>query len=150
MKKFIWRLQKVLDINQKREKAERAKLFEVTEQLALARTQLLAQQRILQDVINQVAKDDTTQRLNKQELLLKSTKTNDSIIKNIKENITLLNEKKRKITEEFLKLKRSNEAMEKLRQKAKLEYISEQEKLMQKEMDEHTGIRFARKIAQHN
>ena len=47
MKKFVWRLQKVLEINEKRQQAKKAELFKITEKLALARANLLAQQRIL-------------------------------------------------------------------------------------------------------
>ena len=46
---------------------------------------------------------------------------------------------------EVLKIKRSKESLEKLRAEAKRQYIEEQEKLEQKELDEIAGISFVRK-----
>ena len=148
MKKFVWRLQKVLEVNEKRQQAKRVELFKVTEKLALARASLLAQQRILQDLIETVAKLDPASRLDSQQLLLKSTKKNDELIKKYKDEIRQLELDQKRITAEFLKIKRFTEALEKLREQDKREFIAEQEKLEQKEMDEHTSIRFAGKLIQ--
>jgi flagellar export protein FliJ len=143
MKKFLWRLQKVLDVNLKRQQAKRIELFKVSEKLVMARTNLLAQRRILQGLIENVAKKAITERMSHQELLLKSTKRNDELIKKYEDEIRRLELERKKLTEEFMKLRRSTKAMEKLREKNKQQFIAEQEKLEQKEMDEHTSMRFA-------
>jgi hypothetical protein len=44
MKRFVWRLQRVLEIKKKEEQKTRAELFELTERLAQARGELLARQ----------------------------------------------------------------------------------------------------------
>ena len=74
-------MQKVLEVNQKKQQAKREELFKISEQLAVARANLLAQKRILQNEIEKVAKNSTSGRLNSQELLLKSCQTNDKIMK---------------------------------------------------------------------
>ena len=143
MKKFVWRLQKVLEINQKRQQAKKAELFKITEKLALARASLLAQQRILQDLIENVAKQSPAERLDQQQLLLKSTKKNDELIRKYKDEIRQLQMDQKRLIAEFLKIKRFTESLKNLREQDKHKFIIEQERLEQKEMDEHTSTRFA-------
>jgi flagellar biosynthesis chaperone FliJ len=146
MKKFVWRLQKVLEINQKRQQAKKAELFKVTEKLTLSRANLLAQQRILQDLIEEVARQSPAKRLDNQQLLLKSTRKNDELIRKYEDEIRQLESDQKRLTAEFLKIKRFTEALEKLREQDKYQFIAEQEKLEQKEMDEHTSMRFAGRL----
>ncbi len=149
MKKFVWRLQKVLEINQKRQQAKKAELFKITQKLALARANLLAQQRILLDLIESVARQIAAERLDHQQLLLKSTRKNDELIKKYRDEIRQLEQDQKRLTAEFLKIKRFTESLENLREQDKRKFIVEQEKLEQKEMDEHTSMRFAGRLI-HN
>jgi hypothetical protein len=48
MKRFVWRLQRVLDIKRKEEQKKRTELLELTEKIAQRRAELLAKQMILQ------------------------------------------------------------------------------------------------------
>ena len=149
MKKFVWRLQKVLEINEKRQQAKKAELFRITEKLAIARANMLAQQRILQDLIEDVAKQNPAERLDKQQLLLKSTKKNDELIRKYEDEIRQLEMDQKQLIAEFLKIKRFTESLKNLREQDKQKFIIEQEKLEQKEMDEHTSMRFAGRLT-HN
>ena len=56
MKRFAWRLQKVLDVKTKEEQLKRNELFRLTEQLAARRSELLMRQRILQDLMADMAR----------------------------------------------------------------------------------------------
>lgn len=147
MKKFVWRLQKVLEVNEKRQQAKKAELFKITEKLALARANLLAQQRILQNLIEEIAALKPAERVNKQQLLLKSTKKNDELIRKYEDQIRQLEMDQKKLTDEFLKIKRFTESLKNLREQDRQKFIIEQEKLEQKEMDEHTSIRFAGRLS---
>ena len=61
MKRFVWRLQQVLDIKIKEEQVKRTELFQLTERLAQIRGELLVRQKILKDVISSiVAKEPQT------------------------------------------------------------------------------------------
>jgi flagellar biosynthesis chaperone FliJ len=146
MKKFVWRLQKVLEVNQKRQQAKKAELFKITEKLALARANMLAQQRILQDLIENIARQSPAERLDRQQLLLKSTKKNDELIRKYEDEIRQLEMDQKRLTSEFLKIKRFTESLENLREQDKRKFIAEQEKLEQKEMDENTSMRFAGRL----
>ena len=146
MKRFVWRLQRVLEIKAKEEQTKRAELLAITEKLAETRGELLTQQRILEDIISDITGKKPRKRLGEQEFFLKYSTTNDNLIKKLRNKASKLETQQRKKIIEVLKAKRFKEGLEKLRTEAKMKFIKEQEKLEQKELDEGAAIGFARKI----
>ncbi|MHC4075690.1 MAG: hypothetical protein ACYSRZ_04670, partial [Planctomycetota bacterium] len=57
MKRFVWRLQRVLDIKTKEEQTKKAQLIKLTEKLARARSKLLTQKRILDGLIGDLTEE---------------------------------------------------------------------------------------------
>jgi len=148
MRRFIWRLQRVLDIKTKEEQIKRAELLKLTEKLAEARGELLMQQRILEDIISDITRKNPRKRLGEQEFFLKCSVTNDEQIRRRKNKVNELELQQSKKIAEFLRVRRFKESLERLRAEAKRRFISEQEKIEQKELDEGASIGFARKIIQ--
>jgi flagellar biosynthesis chaperone FliJ len=145
MKRFVWRLQRVLDIKIKEEQAKKAELLKLIEKLAETRGELLVRKKILEDIINGLAIKKPRQRLGEQELFLRSAAINDEQIKKLKEKIRELELQQRAKLTEFLRVRRFREGLEKLRAEAKREFIQTEERLEQKEMDEQATISYVRK-----
>jgi flagellar biosynthesis chaperone FliJ len=145
MKRFVWRLQRVLDIRKKEEQKARAELLELTERLAQTRGELLMQQKILEDIINGLTGENPKNRLGRQEFFLKFSVASDKQIKRLEDKVSELESQQRDKIAEVLKLRRFNEGLEKLRTEAKMKFIKEQEKLEQKQLDEGATISFVRK-----
>ncbi|MHC4707117.1 MAG: hypothetical protein ACYS8I_08540 [Planctomycetota bacterium] len=150
MKRFVWRLQRVLDIKRKAEQIKRAELLALTEKLAQTRGELLIQKRILEDLVSDIAGRNAKKRLGQQEFFLRWAETNDELIKKLKEGEHRLEAQQKEKIAEVLKLRRFREGLEKLRDRAKMQFIREQEKLEQKESDDRTTIGFARRIVQQS
>jgi flagellar biosynthesis chaperone FliJ len=146
MKRFVWRLQRVLDIKKKEEQKTRAELFEVTERLAQARAELLAQQKILESIIEGLTEESPKKRLGDQELFLKYSAVTIEKIRDLENNVSRLESQQREKIAEVLKVRRFKEGLEKLRAEAKMEFIRQQEKLEQKELDEGATISFVRRL----
>ena len=144
MKRFVWRLQRVLDIRAKEEETKRAELLEITERLAETRGGLLTRQRILKDIISDIAEKKLQKRLGEQEFFLKYSITSDEEIKKLQNKVSELESEQREKIVEVLKARRSKEGLEKLRAEAKRQFIENQEKLEQKDLDEMAGISFVR------
>ena len=140
----MWRLQRVLDVKTKEEQIKRTELFRLTEQLAARRGELLMRQRILQDLLAEIPRDSSAERLGAQEFFLRRVAVDDERIRKLQEEISALDVRHREKTAEVLAARRSKEGLEKLRVQAKEEYIREQERLEQNELDENTTIAFAR------
>jgi flagellar export protein FliJ len=146
MKRFVWRLQRVLDIKKKEEQKTRAELFELTERLAQARGELLARQKMLESIIEELTERNPKGRLGEQEFFLRYSTASDEQIKRLRENVNKLESQQREKIAEVLKVRRFKEGLEKLRSEAKIQFIKEQEKLEQKELDEGATISFVRKL----
>ncbi len=141
MKRFVWRLKRVLDIKTSQEQTKRTELLELTERLAMTQGQLLMRKRILQDIINGL----TNKRLSEQEFFLKCSGTSDELIKKLENEVSELESAQKQKIADVLKVKRAKEGLEKLRDEAKREFMKEQERLEQKELDERATVSFARK-----
>ena len=145
MKRFVWRLQRVLDIRKKEEQKARAELLELTERLAQTRGELLMQQKMLEDIINGLTGENPKKRLVKQEFFLKFSAASNEQIKKLKDKVNELELQQRDKIVEVLKLRRFKEGLEKLRTEAKMRFIKEQEKLEQKQLDEGATVSFVRR-----
>jgi flagellar FliJ protein len=146
MKRFVWRLQRVLDIKTKEEQVKKAELIKMTEKVVQARNNLLAQKRILDTIIDDLRGQHPKKRLSKQEFFLRCSVTNDAIIKELQEKLSELESAQKQKIAEVLKIRRFKKGLEKLQAQAKERYIKEQEKLEQKELDERTTIGSALKL----
>ncbi len=145
MKRFVWRLQRVLDIRKKEEQKARAELLELTERLAQTRGELLMQQKILEDIINGLTGENPKKRLGKQEFFLKFSAASNEQIKKLEDKVNELELQQRDKIVEVLKLRRFKEGLERLRTEAKMRFIKEQEKLEQKQLDEGATVSFVRR-----
>jgi flagellar biosynthesis chaperone FliJ len=145
MKRFVWRLQHVLDIRTNEEQTKRTELLKITERLAESRGELLTRQAILRDMISRIGQKKPHKRLGEQEFFFKHSAASEEQVKILKARARALESEQRQKMTEVLKIKRSKESLEKLRAEAKRQYIEEQEKLEQKELDEIAGISFVRK-----
>lgn len=146
MKRFVWRLQRILDIKTKKEQKMRSELLELTEKLAETRGVLLTQQMILKEIMAGLAGENPKKRLGRQEFFLKFSGTSDERIEKLKEKMSALESQQREKIAELLKVRRFKEGLEKLRAEAKTQFIKEQEKLEQKELDEMASVSFARNM----
>jgi flagellar biosynthesis chaperone FliJ len=144
MKRFVWRLQKVLDVKTEQEQLKRSELFQIAEQLAARRGELLLRQRILRDLMTEIQGQETPARWNAQEFFLRHAAADDERIRLLQEEIASLEVRHKEKTAEVLAVRRFKEGLEKLRQQAKDRYFREQERAEQKESDERTAIAFAR------
>jgi flagellar export protein FliJ len=146
MKRFVWRLQQVLDIRTKEEQLKRTELFVLTERLAQKRGELLIRKKILKDLISSIAVKGPQTRIDEQQLFLKYSEASDEQIKRLQSEIHELESKQRDKITEVVKIRRLKEGLERLRDEAKKRFLDEQLKLEQKQLDEGAAVSFARNM----
>jgi flagellar FliJ protein len=145
MRRFVWRLQRVLDIRTKEEQKARTELLKLTEKLAQTQSELLAWRTMLEEIINGLAFENPKNRLGKQEFFMRYSAESNEKIKQLENRVRELElEQKNKIAE-VLRLRKFKEGLEKLRAEAKIQFIKEQEKLEQQQLDEGATVSFVRK-----
>jgi flagellar biosynthesis chaperone FliJ len=144
MKRFVWRLQRVLEIKKKEEQKTRAELLELTERLAQARGELHVRKKMLESIIEELTEENPKKRLGEQEFFLKNSTASIEQIKKLEDKVRRLEAQQKEKIAEVLKVRRFKEGLERLRTEAKMEFIRQQEKLEQKELDEGATISFVR------
>jgi flagellar biosynthesis chaperone FliJ len=145
MARFVWRLQKVLDVKDKIEQVKRAELLRIAEQIAQTRAALLNQQRILKDALEQLARLDPCQRLGQQEFFLRYVSVNDEKIEEFKARIRDLESAHRRKAAEIMEVRRAKEGLERLKEKARQRFIQDQDRLEQKDFDDRASTAFVRR-----
>jgi len=146
MNRFVWRLQRILDLKIREEKLKKAELFELTNKVIKSREELFRKQGILENLLRQVG-GGKERGLLEQEFVMKSCEINKKVIDGLKKKTRLLEEQRKEKMADFLKVRKFREALEKLRAKARQRFLKEQEKLEQKQLDEDATISFVRKAA---
>lgn len=144
MKRFEWRLQRVLDIKGKAEQLKCGELLQLGEQLAEAHALLRAQERLLQVTLERVVHQDASMRMHEQALALKQSAYNDQRIQKWRAKIAQLEDQREAKTAEVMALRREREGLERLRSQALAEYTVEYDREVQKETDDRASMRFAR------
>ncbi|MCK4887411.1 MAG: hypothetical protein KAS96_08490 [Planctomycetes bacterium] len=150
MKKFAWRLQRLLDIKNIEEKCKTMELAKVTKILEETEMMIIKHKRMLEQIISEISQKNTDDRLRIQEFFMKYSSGSDEIIKKLIQKMAELQDKRKKKLEELIEVKRYREGLEKLREQAKTKFTQEQEKQYQKQLDDDAGMRIARKILVKN
>ena len=146
MKRFTWRLQRVLDVKIMEEQVLRAELVKLTERLIQTQGTLMMEKTILEDMMSDIAEKNAGERLGDQEFFLKYSKASDELIAKLRLEVADLESQQREKIVEVLRSRRGKNGLEKLREETKKQFISEQEKLEQKEADERCTMRMARQL----
>lgn len=146
MRKFQWRLDRVLDVRHQQKQRVKFELIDLAGQLVRARADLLAQREILEQTARRVGGLSGTGRVHQQRLFLESSGQTDSAIAQLKSRIQELKEQQKHKRDEYRQLHSSCQAMEKLREKAKEQWLQEQNAAEQKQLDEAVTTAFARKV----
>ncbi len=147
MKRFRWRLQRVLDVKVKEERVKRAALLAVTERLAQRREELLIQRITLKKIMSELGKCKPAERISEQEFILKHSQADDKRVRELEEKVRHLEKERKEKVNSLLEVKRLKEGLEKLREQAKRRFMHEQEKFEQKQIDEGATMRFARNLS---
>ena len=83
MKKFAWRLQRLLDIKIKQEDVMRSELVAVTEQALAVRSGIMVRKAALRKLLTDLSAKQAQQRLNEQEFFFKYAHVSEAEIKKL-------------------------------------------------------------------
>lgn len=149
MKRFKWRLQRLLDVKTKQEELKKAQLFALTQQIVQVRHRLFMRQARVRLMLAEVAEKQGQDRLGQQQMVLGAIYVADEKIKELKKELDELGTQKKSLTSEVLELRRFRKGLERLREIAKEEYDRQVGKFEQNQLDETANISFARAILEN-
>jgi flagellar biosynthesis chaperone FliJ len=131
MKKFRWRLQRLLDVRHKQEDAVRAELTELTEQTATMRGRILMEKAMLRSRLADLRHTQAGDRLRQQQAFMQCVAVVDSRIAALQYELNALEQKRSEKIEAIMGIRKFRKALERLRAQAR---------------DEGTNAAFSRKI----
>lgn len=146
MKKFKWKLQRLLDVRAKQEQLKKIELAEINQKLAMVKAELMMQKIILKDALDSLSKESPADRLARQAMFMTSSARNNEIIKNLQLKQKDIEVQQQEKIAEVMKLRQLREGLEKLCQDARISFIREQKKQEQAAMDEASTSKFARNM----
>lgn len=146
MKKFNWKLQKILDIKQMQENALKAELMSLSQKEFGLRSEAMLINTQMRSLIADLKAVPINERLERQAGLIEYTDTIKYQIGCIEKKIKTIIEQKDGTKKQLLEIRKLRKGLEILRDKARDEYIAEQEKILQSELDECASIATARKM----
>lgn len=145
MKKFIWPLQRLLDIKEKQEDFARMELVGITEQIVMIRGQIMMQKTILRGLFSELNQLEPQQRTQRQRECMKYAHVIDAKIKTLSQTLQQVEQKRKKKMEAVMALRKLRKSLEQLRAKALICYHEELNQAEQKQLDEYITTACARK-----
>jgi|FrelakmetLWP11LW_1041352.scaffolds.fasta_scaffold11805_2 flagellar FliJ protein len=146
MKKFVWRLQRLLDIKTRQEELLRTELIALTEQVAAVRAEILMHKISIRSKLAQMRTIEAAERLEQQRHFMQFAHVLDARIKSLNEKMTQLEEQRKELIRRLMDVRKERKSLEKLREKARTEYQKESNQMEQKSTDETNSTAFARKL----
>jgi flagellar biosynthesis chaperone FliJ len=144
VKRFAWRLQRVLDITDQRERALRAELFVLARRIREVREEIAWRQTMIRTLLAELAARPLAERLPEQAVILECSAAEQRIIRRLETRQRELDVERKAKTDQFLQVRGRRKTLERLREEARQEYLREEQKREQLQFDETAHIAFAR------
>lgn len=146
MKKFTWSLQRLLDVKHKQEDAVRSELVALTEQAAGMRGRVMMLEMMLRTMLSELKEHEPAQRMIRQAEFMEHVHIKDAEIRRAKQELETIEQQRRQKIDELMKFRKFRKGLERLRTKAKTEYMVQMHRDEQNQLDENTSVVFAKKI----
>lgn len=148
MKKFVWRLQRLLEIKQKHEQVLQGELIALTEQTVAIRGRIMVLKTQLRSQLAELKQLPADRRMPAQALYLEYVSVRDAEICRLQDQWSGLEKQRRIKLHELLETQKFRKGLERLRSQARTEYEQEMNREEQKILDECTHTDLTRKQLQ--
>ena len=146
MKKFVWPLQRLLDVTEKRERAMRLELVTINQQIVRLGQEIERCHADIRTMLQNISQQTIELRIATQGQVVAYTAAIEHRIESLGSDRSKLSEEKTQKTEQLLKVRASREALEKMRNNALSEYRRQAGVDEQKQLDESAQIGFVRRL----
>jgi len=146
MKRFKWRLQRVLEVKRRREEAQRAALFSLSRRIVRLRRVLVERQTALRAALEELGGITPAERLARQQLLMRCAAVSEDEINRLRQALRQLGDERSEKTSELIKTRNARESLERMRERARNEHVREEGRREQRELDESAHVAFSQKM----
>jgi len=146
MARFVWRLQRVLDIRQKEEQVLRSELMALSERMVVLRQEIMVIRARIHTALEKLSNKKTEERLSEQQLFMKYSEYSENEINSLRSKLSEVDKQRKEKMNEILKKRKEIKSLEKLRAKAKEEFLADAAHKEQNEFDEYANNKFGRQM----
>jgi len=146
VRQFQWPLQRLQDVTAQRELALRSELLTLLQQVTWLRQEIVRRRAALRSMLSELAEMDLAERMRTQEVFMRTAAWAERRIDELRGRVKEMTARRTEMTAQLLKIRKSKETLERLRQEARREYMRHQRKLEQKQFDQTAQVAFARGV----
>ncbi len=150
MKRFTWKLQRVLDITARREDVLRGELVALTQALVRVREELAARHAVVRTILAELGRRDLAARLAEQRILMDAAAVEERHLARLRGRIDALEAERDEKQAAFLRTRSTRRTLERLREEARQAHAREAARREQTRFDETAHLAFARGAAPAN
>jgi hypothetical protein len=147
--RFKWRLQRVLDITDQRERALRADLGRLARDIYLVRQDIAARQAAVRTLLEDLGRRTLAERLPEQAVVLAAASVEQRILKALRTREAGLVAARDAMTEKYLRTRGTRQTLERRREEARLRYVRAATRVEQTQFDEVAHMAHDRKERPH-
>jgi flagellar biosynthesis chaperone FliJ len=144
VKRFTWRLQRVLDIAQEREEALRNEIALLNHRIFQVKQEILARREAVRRLLDDIARQPLAERLGEQTLIMACASVEHRILQGLHARQSELENQRAAKMQDFFQARRARQTLERIREEARQRYLKEQARLEQIQFDESAHVAFAR------
>ena len=145
MKRFKWRLQRVLDITEQRERALRAEIAALAGLIRAVRDEIRARHALVRRLLDDLGRRSLAERMAEQAVIMACAAAEKRILAALEARRAELQAQRDAKTQQYLATRAARRTLERLREEARRRFQAEMSRLEQKELDEAAHIAFARR-----
>ena len=147
MKRFTWKLQRVLDITAQRERARRSELFALAQAVVRVRGAIVERRTVLRILLEELGRRRVGDRLADQAVFMEYSVMEERDIRRLQDRLKQLVAERSQKRDEFMQTRSMRETLERRREQARGEYLRQAAKREQADFDEGTHVAYARETA---
>ncbi len=147
MKRFRWKLQRVLDVEEQRREALRSELFHLAQAIAQVHEAILVRRSRLRAVLAEMATRPLAERIAAQAVFMPLAEVEEAAIGRLEARRTELQDRRDQTHRRFLEVRAMCRRLLRLREVAYRAYLQEAAREEQKALDETAHLAYARRRA---
>ena len=146
MKRFRWRLQKLLDLKVQQEQALRLELVALTQQAIELRRQIIFHNDQARTWLLEMRDWPLERRISQQHAVMRCVRVAERRVDALEQALGELKAKRKEKTDELMDARSGRQTLERLGEEARQEHIRAELLREQKELDDGAQVAFARKM----
>jgi hypothetical protein len=147
MKRFVWSLQRYLDVVRQREKVLRAEVLAAARRVAAQRRAIIRRREALAAMLGGISAEPTEARLPDQQLVMGCSAVERRAMEAMEAELSRLEARRQELLARLRDIRARRETLEKLRETALADYLRQAAAAEQKQHDEISRIAFVRNAA---